>query len=102
MKTLNMKKIVRLTESDLHKIIKKSVNKVLKEEKPVFLDSEIATRGHTLGALTRLNEILEKFDNELKMWIINEGYSESVDKFLLSKVNHSIRQVLDTYGLPRE
>ena len=26
------KKLIRLTESDLHKIVKKSVNKVLKEE----------------------------------------------------------------------
>ena len=29
-----MKKIIRLTESDLHKIVKESVNRILKEEMP--------------------------------------------------------------------
>lgn len=34
-----MKKIIKLTESDLHRIIKKSVNKTLNENTPHFSDS---------------------------------------------------------------
>lgn len=34
-----MKKIINLTESDLHRIIKKSVNKTLHESTPHFSDS---------------------------------------------------------------
>lgn len=51
------KKLIRLTESDLHKIIKESVNKILKEvynkEELIYVDAEgHKYKGYTFDELT--------------------------------------------------
>ena len=49
------KKLIRLTESDLHRIVKKSVNRILKES---FDDDEIARLVKEHGGLSSSSEIL--------------------------------------------
>jgi len=38
-----MKKLIRLTESDLHRIVKESVNKVLNERKALYTNGDVET-----------------------------------------------------------
>ena len=94
------KKLIRLTESDLHKIVKESVNKVLKEDIPPFIDSEVALGNHENCSFHRLNPILDDFSTKLIGWIRDEGYDDRIDKACIAKVGQAIRNVLSSYGLP--
>ena len=70
------KKLIRLTEGDLHRIIKESVKKVLKEER-------------TIDAKTIYNDILnnidELFDNGEMEIILGEYIGESFNVYLINE-----------------
>lgn len=63
-----MKKIIKLTESDLHRIVKKSVNKTLHESTPHFsdtLDSCLEKINTTFGNKTMIadfNHMIDDFE----------------------------------------
>ena len=98
----NMKKqTIKLNESQLRNIIQESVKKVLNEEINPFYDTEIATKTHKLGATQRLNSIIASFNDQLKEWINDEKYQDSIDKYFLINVDAAIRKVIESYGLPK-
>ena len=45
-----MRKRIRLTESDLHRIVKESVNKILNERKPLYTNGDVETAKLGSGA----------------------------------------------------
>ena len=92
---------MKINESQLRKIIKENVKKVLNEEINPFYDSEIATKTHKLGAIQRLNSIIASFNNQLKEWINDEKYQDSIDKYFLTNVDAAIMKVIESYGLPK-
>ena len=95
------KTVMKINESQLRKIIKENVKKVLNEEINPFYDSEIATKTHKLGATQRLNSIIASFNDQLKEWINDEKYQDSIDKYFLINVDAAIRKVIESYGLPK-
>ena len=86
------KKLIRLTESDLHRIVRKSVNKILRESEITFRDEdgrnlEYANQGVEIlgGLLTGLDEdTANKVAQEIKMhWGEDfENVVESLNSFL--------------------
>ena len=74
------KKLIRLTESDLHRIVKKSVNKILKE----YREDEYSSGALTVGELI---EDLQKLDpNEfVEVYVGNRTYKNvtNVDGYTL-------------------
>ena len=92
---------MKLNETLLKRIIKETINEVLKEEINPFYDSEIATKTHKLGATQRLNSIIDSFNDQLKEWINDEKYQDSIDKYFLINVDAAIRKVIESYGLPK-
>ena len=97
-----MKRITRLTESDIHRIVKESVKRALKENNSPFIDSELALGNHDNAAFHRFNLILDDFSNNLIGWLKDEGYEERIDKYFMAKVMQAIRKVLSSYGLPSQ
>lgn len=82
-----MKKLVRLTESDLHKIVKESVNKVLKED--IYADNTLAKM---YGLLEDALKLAEKDYFELDS--INEPADSSYRKTIES-LYREIKTCLD-------
>ena len=80
---MNNKKLIRLTEADLHKIVKESVNKVLNEgkyvnNKPGFITSEFGNTMFTKDALTKNKRIpTTSFKDRLTQYYKEKG--EEVD-----------------------
>ena len=73
----------------------------MNEEINPFYDSEIANKTHKLGATQRLNSIIDSFNVQLKEWINDEKYQDSIDKYFLINVSAAIRGVIESYGLPK-
>lgn len=78
-----MKKLIKLTESDLHRIIKQSVNRVLKEsqmtQSHLYFDDDLvpAGRAEHLGY-----EYIGKDETGAEVWIKNvNGYPSKSDLF---------------------
>lgn len=92
---------MKINETQLRKIIQESVKNVLNEEINPFYDSEIANKTHKLGATQRLNSIIDSFNVQLKEWINDEKYQDSIDKYFLINVSAAIRGVIESYGLPK-
>ena len=92
---------MKINETQLRKIIQESVKNVLNEEINPFYDSEIANKTHKLGATQRLNSIIDSFNGQLKEWINDEKYQDSIDKYFLINVDAAIRGALESYGLPK-
>ena len=92
---------MKINETQLRKIIQESVKNVLNEEINSFYDSEIANKTHKLGATQRLNSIIDSFNVQLKEWINDEKYQDSIDKYFLINVSAAIRGVIESYGLPK-
>lgn len=77
---------IRLTESDLHRIVKESVNKVLKEERPnihgVFNDrnKSFEEKLHRLGlTITDKEHELEALKKEY--WELKEEWEEDAQNY---------------------
>ena len=79
---LNMnKKLIRLTESDLHKIVKESVNKILMEEfdfgKKTFYRVEDETYPNLTLAHKAAKEMVENgLKNQVRVYFVNEDGEE--------------------------
>ena len=58
-----MKKLIRLTESDLHRIVKESVNKVLNERKALYTNGDVEM--DELGR--KFIDFIEKYDGGVLM-----------------------------------
>ena len=85
------KKLIRLTESDLHRIVKESVNRVVKESR---VDYYYDGKGVFIVLKMALDNILKSFPKdcyeykwatrvakELNSIIENQGYEEPSDEF---------------------
>lgn len=90
---------IKLTESKLKQIVAESVKKVLNEERPAFMDSEIAMGDHKRNAKLRFNEILRDFQVKIGEWVNDEGLKGDLDKNFIIKISNAIHRVLDEYGL---
>jgi hypothetical protein len=72
-----MKKIIRLTEGDLHRIVKKSVNRILKESNYFENDVVPAGKAEQLGY-----EYIGKDETGAEVWVKNvNGYPSKSDLF---------------------
>ena len=75
-----MKKIIRLTESDLHRIVKRSTNRILREmeygydEIPSFVIRSISVNGSDVSD-EFFNEFGDKFENKY-------DFSSNLNEFL--------------------
>ena len=69
-----MKKTIRLTESDLHKIIKNTVKRVLKESESIGMDEDLLARfdalKENLGADAFCDELMRKMGQDLLKQIL--------------------------------
>lgn len=66
-KRINMKKIIKLTESDLHRIVKESVNRILSEEVDTGQVMPAYERNMMRHTSSREEEIRKKIRNLRKM-----------------------------------
>lgn len=80
-----MKKKIRLTESELHNIIKESVNKVL---------TESCWHGDTKPFET-IYQMADKIVNSLEARVANENYEEWDDDFSYSRMYEWAKRVRD-------
>ena len=77
----NMKQIIRLTESDLHKIINESVRRILKEDFNQFSDEDFASTGNPseLDAYNPISEVEHITPQDLRrvyVWKTGDSYYE--------------------------
>lgn len=76
-----MKKVIRLTESDLHNIVKESVNRILKEGFNQFSDGDFASEGnpYELDEYNPISEIEHITPQDLRkiyVWETGDSYYE--------------------------
>lgn len=90
---------VKLTENKLKQIVAESVKKVLSEERPPFMDSEIAMGDHKRNARLRFNEILGDFEVKIGEWIDDEELKGDLDRNFIIKISNAVHRVLDEYGI---
>ena len=99
-RNMNKKQVIRINESQLRQIVTESVKRVLNEDKPPFLDSELATGDHERCANYRVTSIIREFTLKLRQAIIDDEYGDNIDKMFVPKVDQAIRKVLAEYGIP--
>ena len=99
-RNMNKKQTIRLNEQQLRQIVTESVKKVLNENKPPFLDSEFATGDHERCASYRITSVIREFTLKLRQAIIDDEYSDNIDKMFVIKIDQAIRKVLTEYGIP--
>lgn len=97
---MNKKQVIRINESQLRQIVTESVKRVLNEDKPPFLDSELATGDHERCANYRVTSVIREFTLKLRQAIIDDEYGDNIDKMFVPKVDQAIRKVLAEYGIP--
>lgn len=76
-----MKKIIRLTESDLHKIVKESVKRILKEDYNQFSDGDFASDGNpyemdTYNPISEVEHITPQDLRNVYVWETGDSYYE--------------------------
>lgn len=96
------KKLIRLTEADLHRIVKESVNKVLNEgkyvnNKPGFTKSEFGTPMFTKDALTKNKRIPTTSFKDMWTQYYKEKGEEVDDAHIQDMVDLCTD---DNYGIP--
>lgn len=89
---------IKITENELKQIVAESVKKVLNEERPPFMDSEIARGDHKRCAKLRFNEILRDFQVKIGEWVNDEGLKGDLDKYFIIKIGNAVHRVLNEYG----
>lgn len=99
-RNMNKKQVIRINESQLRQIVMESVKRVLNEDKPPFLDSELATGDHERCANYRVTSVIREFTLKLRQAIIDDEYGDNIDKMFVPKVDQAIRKVLAEYGIP--
>ena len=69
-----MKKLIRLTENDLHKIVKKSVNNILKEAydvvEPYCFETDREEQWYQVGYNQGLDDAIEWLKNHINDYIV--------------------------------
>lgn len=69
-----MKKLIRLTENDLHKIVKKSVNNILKEAydvvEPYCFETDKEEQWYQVGYNQGLDNAIEWLKNHINDYIV--------------------------------
>lgn len=69
-----MKKLIRLTENDLHKIVKKSVNNILKEAydvvEPYCFETDKEEQWYQVGYNQGLDDAIEWLKNHINDYIV--------------------------------
>lgn len=69
-----MKKLIRLTENDLHKIVKKSVNNILKEAydvvEPYCFETDKEEQWYQVGYNQGLDDAIEWLKNNINNYIV--------------------------------
>ena len=69
-----MKKLIRLTENDLHKIVKKSVNNILKEAydvvEPYCFETDKEEQWYQVGYNQGLDEAIEWLKKHINDYIV--------------------------------
>lgn len=73
------KQLIRLTEGDLHRIVKESVNRILSEERPKIIPTKYPSGGHTYL-------ISKELDNEYTYYHVLRARSST--NFLHKKTGH--------------
>jgi hypothetical protein len=85
-----MKKTVKLTESDLHNIIKEAIKSVSYEKKKIIrqiykVTNDLTSKIHSDDNWEAVKKVWERIesiiDGELEVTVNNGGYSERIDKF---------------------
>jgi hypothetical protein len=76
-----MKKIIRLTESDLHKIIMGSVKRIIKEDFDQFSDGDFASEGNpyemdTYNPISEVEHITPQDLRNVYVWETGDSYYE--------------------------
>ena len=76
-----MKKIIRLTESDLHKIIMGSVKRIIKEDFDQFSDGDFASEGNpyemdTYNPISEVEHITPQDLRNIYVWETGDSYYE--------------------------
>lgn len=78
-----MKRIIRLTESDLHQIVKESVTRILREDFNQFSDEDFASTGNpnelSTDDVTPISEVSHLTPNDLRrlyVWETSDTYYE--------------------------
>ena len=76
-----MKKIIRLTESDLHNIVKESVKRILKEDFNQFSDGDFASEGNpyefdTYNPISEVEHITPQDLRKVYVWETSDSYYE--------------------------
>ncbi len=69
-----MKKLIKLTENDLHKIVKKSVNNILKEAydvvEPYCFETDKEEQWYQVGYNQGLDDAIEWLKNHINDYIV--------------------------------
>lgn len=76
-----MKKVIRLTESDLHNIVKESVNRILKESFNQFSDGDFASEGNPYevddyNPISEIEHITPQDLRKVYVWETSDSYYE--------------------------
>jgi hypothetical protein len=76
-----MKKVIRLTESDLHNIVKESVNRILKEGFNQFSDGDFASEGNPYevddyNPISEIEHITPQDLRKVYVWETSDSYYE--------------------------
>jgi hypothetical protein len=77
-----MKQIIRLTESDLHRIVKESVVRILKEDFNQFSDGDFASTGNPYdldadpSPISEISHLTPKDLRRLYVWETGDSYYE--------------------------
>ena len=71
-----MKKVIRLTESDLHAIVKETVNKILTESKEYAFHCYIKGEGNYNTTVDDLS-LLKPYIQKAEYWDISRGWNTS-------------------------
>jgi hypothetical protein len=89
------KKLIRLTESDLHKIVKQSVNKILKESSALNEAQVTLSPSHEARLRTVVGELAQQIGSILRKLTM---YDRGMNNYLADLVQNE-KWVDDLYGV---
>ena len=90
-----MKKTIRLTESDLHRIVKESVNRILRESKYNYYDSSPYDEYNEFDR--NMNDEIESDCYEAKFKLTKGDYSKNTINTLLNGIKEGDEEAIDAY-----
>lgn len=102
--TMNESRIIKINENMIKQMVETCVKTLLKENdmdenRPPFLDSEMAMGDHERCSSYRITDVIREFTLKLRQAIIDDEYGDKIDRMFVPKIDQAIRGVLTEYGI---